>query len=117
MSLYYKLDDENRVVSADDSADLFAWLDARRSAAGQEHPTATLQIAYDLWGDHPDCVSTVFLGVDYGFGEGPPLVFETMLFTDDERDSSIWRYSSWNEALLGHEAVIEAVRNRTDLPA
>ena len=27
-------------------------------------------------------ISTVFLGLDHNFGEGPPLVFETMVFED-----------------------------------
>ena len=53
-------------------------------------------------------ISTVFLGIDYGWGAGPPLLFETMVF---EREAAIkeifgrlmpvhndveqWRYASW----------------------
>jgi len=50
-------------------------------------------------------VSTVFLGLDHRFGtEGPPLVFETMVFggpLDQEQD----RYSTKAEALAGHQAL------------
>lgn len=55
-------------------------------------------------------VSTVFLGLDHGFGDGPPLLFETMIFSDygggDER-----RYSTWAEAELGHMEEVERLKN------
>lgn len=51
-------------------------------------------------------VSTVFLGLDHRFGEGPPLLFETMVF-GGERDGDQWRYSTWDEAAAGHEAVVD----------
>jgi hypothetical protein len=47
-------------------------------------------------------VSTVFLGIDYSFGEGRPLLFETMIF-GGEHDEEQWRYSTWEEAEKGHE--------------
>ena len=52
-------------------------------------------------------VSTVFLGLDHGFG-GKPLWFETMIF-GGEHDDYQKRYSTWEEAETGHEyAVIMA---------
>jgi hypothetical protein len=48
-------------------------------------------------------VSTVFLGVDHQFGDGPPLLFETMIFADDGCDL-FGRYSTWTAAEKGHEA-------------
>lgn len=55
-------------------------------------------------------VSTIFLGIDHGFGdEGPPLLFETMVF-GGPADSTMERYSTWNEAEQGHEAIVETVR-------
>lgn len=48
-------------------------------------------------------VSTVFLGLDHSFGEGPPLLFETMIFGGDH-DEEMWRYSTWDEAEQGHES-------------
>lgn len=47
-------------------------------------------------------VSTVFLGIDHSFGDGPPLLFETMIF-GGEHDKDMWRYSTWNEAEEGHK--------------
>lgn len=54
-------------------------------------------------------VSTVFLGLDHSFSDGPPLVFETMVFGgsfNDEMD----RYSTWEEAEAGHARMVERVR-------
>ncbi len=50
-------------------------------------------------------VSTVFLGIDHSFGEGKPLLFETMIF-GGKHDEEQWRYSTWEEAEKGH---VEAV--------
>ena len=53
-------------------------------------------------------VSTVFLGADHQFGEGVPLLFETMVFPGggnlDEQDCD--RYSTWDEAVAGHEEMV-----------
>lgn len=50
-------------------------------------------------------VSTVFLGLDHNWGEGPPALFETMIF-EGPHDSEQWRYSTWDEAVAGHEAAV-----------
>jgi hypothetical protein len=58
----------------------------------------------------PLLISTVFLGVDHQFGEGEPLLFETMIF-DDGEDSYQTRCATWDEAEQQHaEAVKEAER-------
>ncbi len=49
-------------------------------------------------------VSTVFIGLDYNFGSGPPLLFETMVF-GGKLDGEVNRYSTWQEAETGHEAM------------
>lgn len=54
-------------------------------------------------------VSTVFLGIDHQFGNGPPLIFETMIFGGRLNDSQ-WRYTTWDEAIVGHEAAVERVK-------
>jgi len=53
-------------------------------------------------------VSTVFLGVDYQFGNGPPLLFETMVFGGEHNEDQ-WRYSTWDEAVAGHDAVVAMI--------
>lgn len=46
-------------------------------------------------------LSTVWLGLDHSWGEGPPLIFETMIFGLSE-DEFQYRYATEREALLGH---------------
>ena len=47
-------------------------------------------------------VSTVFLGMDHNWGEGPPLLFKTMIF-GGKNDEYQERYSTWEEAEEGHK--------------
>jgi len=56
-------------------------------------------------------VSTVFLGIDHQFGDGDPLLFETMIF-GGERDGYQDRYSTWDEALKAHEAIVKEFSHR-----
>lgn len=51
--------------------------------------------------------STVFLCLDHNYtGEGPPLLFESMLFQDGE-EIFCFRYSTWDEAEEGHNTILE----------
>lgn len=62
-------------------------------------------------------VSTVFLGIDHNHDEGPPILFETMLFTRrrnswgklDQRQA---RYCTWKEAERGHADIARAVKHK-----
>lgn len=61
-------------------------------------------------------VSTVFLGTDHRFGDGPPLLWETMVFDhrDDPRDMiDIYceRYESAKAAREGHQVAIQWVKD------
>lgn len=76
----------------------------------------------------PVLVSTIFLGLDHQYGEGPPLIFETMLFHSKTRvfdgpfgprryrpewtrdEQTTWRYSTMEEAKRGHRVIVERVR-------
>jgi hypothetical protein len=60
-------------------------------------------------------VSTVFLGIDHGFRDGPAVLFESMVFVlgDDEQDC--WRYTTWDAAAAGHEQIVAAIRAGTPL--
>jgi hypothetical protein len=53
-------------------------------------------------------VSTIFLGLDHSFGDGEPLLFETMIF-GGKHDQYQDRYSTWDEAVEGHEIACELV--------
>ena len=54
-------------------------------------------------------VSTVFLGLNHAFGDGPPLWFETMVF-GGELDQEQERYSTIEQARLGHAQICDKVR-------
>lgn len=54
-------------------------------------------------------VSTVFLGIDHQFGDGQPVLFETMVFggtLDGEQE----RYYTREEAVAGHEIIVAKVK-------
>lgn len=56
-------------------------------------------------------ISTVFLGVDHGYGPSrEPILFETMAFVDGEpADAHAWgfaRYATWEEAEAGHARAV-----------
>ena len=54
-------------------------------------------------------VSTVWLGLNHAFGDGPPLIFETMVFTSREelQEEDCDRYSTEDEAVAGHARMVE----------
>ncbi|SUE95903.1 Uncharacterised protein [Ectopseudomonas mendocina] len=78
-------------------------------------------------------VSTVFLGIDYSFGRGEPLLFETMVFAKDGDETvfgetvefrsamlrdSFWgaakRDSNWGDAEQSHKAACDDIRNQLE---
>lgn len=59
-------------------------------------------------------VSTVWLGLDHGWGRGSPLIFETMVFRGDDSGDEQERYSMEEEALAGHERIASRYRKETD---
>ncbi len=64
-------------------------------------------------------VSTVFLGLDHGYGDGPPVLFETMVF-GGPLDGEQVRYKTWEQAEAGHTAMVQTVQAITsarELPA
>jgi hypothetical protein len=50
-------------------------------------------------------VSTVFLGLNHRFGDGPPLLFETIIF-GGPFDQEMNRYATYDEAETGHAAMV-----------
>ena len=55
-------------------------------------------------------VSTVWLGMNHQWGDGPPLIFETLVF-NGPHDGEMARYSTEAAALEGHKAMCEQVRS------
>jgi len=102
-----------------------AWvLDGHRAVPAENMDAAARQFdpeAADLrrvgW-DELDAgvtVSTVFIVYDHQFGDGPPLLFETMVFNGDH-DGWQDRYPTWEEAEAGHAAVVAALKAGLGLP-
>ena len=59
-------------------------------------------------------VSTVWLGINHQYGEGQPLIFETMVFDDRKEfgheDVYMERYATEAEAVAGHAIAVEWAR-------
>ena len=55
-------------------------------------------------------VSTVFLGNDHNWDDGPPILFETMIF-GGPHDEFQERYCTWAEAEAGHARAVALARS------
>ena len=56
-------------------------------------------------------VSTVFLSLDHQYGNGPPLLFETMINVNGEFLDYQTRCSTWREALKMHWKAVEFAKD------
>jgi hypothetical protein len=86
------------------------------------HPTAVEKLLTDMTyrrvdltvirqGSNPDerfRVSTIWSGLDQSFGDGPPLIFETMVF-DGHQPVRCERYATLADAQLGHARMVAEV--------
>lgn len=114
---YYILDDEHRPVTVD-LMTWARWHETERRTKGRVGSTET-----DLY-----WVSTMFLGLDHNYGEGPPILFETMVFERQRKvvefpfskrltsirksldeDGFFRRYSTWDDAEAGHNAMVRRI--------
>ena len=64
-------------------------------------------------------ISTVFLGIDHGFGcDGPPILYETMVFNQSKDNIHPWREiymercATWDEAVEMHQRAIQWVKEQ-----
>jgi hypothetical protein len=59
-------------------------------------------------------VSTVHLVINHNYMDGPPLIFETMVFKGGSAmDEYVERYSTEQQASEGHENIVGMVRELT----
>ena len=93
MSTWYRLNPDHTVTGPDDSLGL---------QPIAERAVAKTQVTDDVE------VSTVFLGLDHAWGFGPPLLFETLIF-GGPYDGEMDRYSTWEQAVAGHERFVAAL--------
>lgn len=97
MSSHYILDDEHNPVAAG----LLEW------AEYFENPH-NRRVREDFVGSTR--ISTIFLGLNHQWlPNKPPLIFETMVF-GGQIDCQQTRYSTWNEAVAGHQAIVALAR-------
>ena len=100
----YVLDDEGNPIAEPDLRKWSAWFN-------EGHRRVDATEVCGKW------VSTVFLGIDHGFGGGPPILWETMVFSnakgrfmgDIGQDLGCKRYCRLVDAKAGHVATVAAV--------
>jgi len=105
--MYYILDEHHKPIETD--TDSWAdWMDPKERRR--------LVAADFLHQGTPDeiHVSTVFLGIDHGYGEHHvPVLFETMVFgLEGEIPGELQRrYTNWDDAVAGHNETLIAVKD------
>ncbi len=65
------------------------------------------RVAYTEFPKQTVIVATMFLGIDFSFGEGKPILYETLVMPDNQ----IHRYHTKKEALLGHKEIVKKLKN------
>ncbi len=99
---YYTLDESNNPVPCT----LREWGDLYETETGQDRR----RVASDTVDDYD--VSTVFLGLDHGYGfSKKPLLFETMIFGKEPGDGYQTRCSTWKEAEEMHQKAIQWIKD------
>ena len=95
MAKYYIFDKDEKVPVEVDTETWSKWFEkADRRVAVWTSP------------DGKVTVSTVFLGLDHNFsGDGKPILWETIIFGGKYKEET-HRYSTYTEAINGHEAAI-----------
>jgi hypothetical protein len=96
---WYILDENNKPIRST-IVDCGEWLEENpeRKAVKQEHID-------DVF------ISTVFLGLDHSWNSDIPVLWETMIF-GGEHDQYMDRYSSYEDALEGHQTALNLVNNQ-----
>jgi len=105
MSHWYILDEKNDLVECDDHDARHRWV----QSLPEDQRTGIGNIV-DRWQGDGVTVSTVFLGLDHGYGTDLPIVFETMIF-GGERDEHCERYATWDEAKSGHDKIVNEIKS------
>lgn len=98
---HYILDADGFPVEEPDVLKWGRWFES--ATADQSRMLAKTRLPGDV------LVSTVFLGLDHQWGDGLPLLFETMIFNGNE-DGYQARYCSREEALRGHERAVRVAK-------
>lgn len=103
---WFILDDEGQPVKVHDLMTWARWLEKNQ----KRRIVKQTKLADDIV-----LVSTVFLGLNHNhWGKGPPILFETMVFGMDQEsewaETECQRYSSRDDAEVGHEMMVKKVK-------
>jgi hypothetical protein len=95
----YILDEEGKPVPEPDSLVWAEWFEHANRLV--ERTAITSKVT----------VSTIFLGLDHSFfrDDKPPVLWETMIF-GGKHDLETWRYTSREDAVLGHACAVQLAR-------
>ena len=69
------------------------------------------RVGYDELSDGT-VVSTVFLGFNHNYRGGDPILFETMVFNNEELGEYQRRYTTWDIAEKAHKAIVELLKSK-----
>lgn len=108
--MYYTLDENKQPQLCHDLQYFLDWHE-NMPASSDWYTMKTgmgFSVAREKVGD--DEVSTVYLGIDHGFGlngDHGPILWETMIFPDAEVCE---RYRTYDEAMAGHRQMVESLK-------
>jgi hypothetical protein len=98
MDLFYILNDKGEIVPTSDPIEFAKSFECAETQSMKDEVYGVL-------------VSTVFLGINHQYDpNGPPLVWETMVFGLKGQEDRPIRYSSKAEAEEGHKRMVELVK-------
>jgi hypothetical protein len=92
LNLYYNRQGEP--ISQEEGTRLFGDIEGRRVALTETSDAD---------------ISTVHLVINHQWRDGPPLIFETMIF-GGKHDQCAWRYATEEQALEGHTKIVAALQ-------
>lgn len=99
MSDFYILDDNGEPIRCGDVITWGRWFETNSKKRVIARTNVTPKVM----------VSTVFLGLDHGWGAKPPVLWETMIF-GGANDEYCARYSSRADAIEGHKKAVKMAK-------
>lgn len=108
--MFYILNNDNEIVEIEDILRWGGWFEL-----------SDRRVGLTTVGEYR--VSTAFLGINYRFmGDGPPLLFETMIFLDSQVEGELphvlkyqERYATYAEAQDGHVRAVKRLETALEL--
>lgn len=102
--MWYKLDSDNNPIPCSGVSEYEEWV--------VKHGTTVAQSKFRDTKNIEIYISTVFLGLDYSYNSTVPILWETMVFGGPFDQQSV-RYSSFKDALKGHNEIIDGIMDNT----